>query len=496
MTKTIILKKGTLKNYAKAILNSYKIVFLFASLTLFSFFVRSQNITPDSLIRKLSLLKEDKNKASAFNSLSEMLQYKNPKLSIAYADSGILLATKLNWDKGIAFGYKCKGNGYLNLKTNTKEAIACFQKSLELSRKISDKEIEAKALASIGNVYKQQSKWFEAYGYYQEAEIIFKKIGDKKSESVLVNNIGTIYQSIGNFEISNEYFQKSYELSIEIGFKRQAVNALNNIGASYKALGELEKALTYYEQCYKLSLQPELNDLTGMTLINIGTIQEEKKQYPEAYKSIKMADSVFKVIPNVEGDLHVLTNLGSYYIKTGDFKKSLRYFKESLKLSDSVGSKSYTTKNLIAIGHAYSWLKNYDLANKYYEEAIDTAKKYFLIQEINDANKLLEESVKAKKDRRENQEYILALLGVFALFLVAIWFSKRKVKPFIIEYLALGSLLLFFELINLFIHPHIAEWTNHSPILMLLIMVLIIGILTPIHHFLIKKVKRKLCHLN
>jgi hypothetical protein len=60
--------------------------------------------------------------------------------------------------------------------------------------------------------------------------------------------------------------------------------------------------------------------------------------------------------------------------------------------------------------------------------------------------------------------------------------------------MGLLGLLLLFEFISLFIHPHIADYTNHSPILMLLILVAIAALLVPAHHRLQKFVINKLAH--
>ena len=48
--------------------------------------------------------------------------------------------------------------------------------------------------------------------------------------------------------------------------------------------------------------------------------------------------------------------------------------------------------------------------------------------------------------------------------------------------LSLIALLLFFEFINLLVHPLLGELTHHSPLLMLLCMAAIAALLIPLHH--------------
>jgi hypothetical protein len=49
-----------------------------------------------------------------------------------------------------------------------------------------------------------------------------------------------------------------------------------------------------------------------------------------------------------------------------------------------------------------------------------------------------------------------------------------------------------FEFIAMLMHPYIEEWTHHSPVFMLLILVTIASILVPMHHKLEELMKSKL----
>lgn len=51
-----------------------------------------------------------------------------------------------------------------------------------------------------------------------------------------------------------------------------------------------------------------------------------------------------------------------------------------------------------------------------------------------------------------------------------------------LKILGIIGLLLSFEFLNLLLHPYIAHLTHHSPIGMLLIMVVIAALLVPLHH--------------
>lgn len=65
-----------------------------------------------------------------------------------------------------------------------------------------------------------------------------------------------------------------------------------------------------------------------------------------------------------------------------------------------------------------------------------------------------------------------------------------------IIFLGAVALLLFFEFINLLLHPFLENITHHSPALMLGALAIIAAILVPLHHRLEKWIKVKLVEKN
>ena len=61
-----------------------------------------------------------------------------------------------------------------------------------------------------------------------------------------------------------------------------------------------------------------------------------------------------------------------------------------------------------------------------------------------------------------------------------------------IDFMGVLSLLLAFEFITLLIHPLIEKFTNHAPVLELIILVVLAAILIPLHHQLTRWLKAKL----
>ncbi len=95
--------------------------------------------------------------------------------------------------------------------------------------------------------------------------------------------------------------------------------------------------------------------------------------------------------------------------------------------------------------------------------------------------------LKISEERNLNLQYAAIVVGLITFIILFLVLSRSIiVRQKFIEFFGILGLLAFFEFINLFLHPHLADLTHHSPVLMLLIMVGIAALLIPVHHKLEK----------
>jgi hypothetical protein len=94
---------------------------------------------------------------------------------------------------------------------------------------------------------------------------------------------------------------------------------------------------------------------------------------------------------------------------------------------------------------------------------------------------------KAKEERKHDLQYAAIAIGLICFIILFFVLSRSIiVKPKFIEFFGVLGLLAVFEFINLFIHPYLDKATNHSPVLMLLVLIVIGALLIPLHHKLEK----------
>ena len=164
---------------------------------------------------------------------------------------------------------------------------------------------------------------------------------------------------------------------------------------------------------------------------------------------------------------------------------------------------------------AYEWLyRNFekkeskDSVYKYFRLAMETREELFNIeknrsiqamdfQEQMRQKELESEKIHQDKQRRQNIQLAFLALGVLNFIILYLVLSHRFItNEKLIIYLGILALLLVFEFINLILHPFLEAITNHTPVVMLLILVCIAAILVPLHHRIEKWAIHKLVEKN
>jgi hypothetical protein len=370
------------------------------------------------------------------------------------------------------------------------------------------------------------------------------------SDLFVCDNIISNYFSIkSDFAQSIEYMQKAADVG-ERGFKERLCIAYNNIASNYVQLENYSSALHYLRKGQQAIPMDRRGDGRIAIDQSLAFVFYKLNKPDSALKYVEDADRANRVqkyshdfmqasILRIFAEVHQLLKdpeLANYY-----YKKAIRYA-DSLKFKPQLGrSAEFYGQYLYSQGQ-YGPAKNYILLDysivrasgtkKIIIETSDLLYKLYLKQGRQDsafyylqANHLYQDSLAAEQknnqlqaiivnqqiketeqiakvaqeeeQRKHNIQYAGIALGLVLLIMVFLLLSRSViVNTRIIEIVGVIGLLIVFEFINLVIHPYLAQLTNDSPFLMLLILVLIAAIIVPLHHQLEHWIKHKLVEKN
>ena len=147
----------------------------------------------DSLLQALPKQQEDSNKVNILQDLSFSYCTINAEKGIKYGQQALVLATKLNWEKGVAYAHNSLGNNYQKL-SDYASALNSFLIALKIAEKSADKRLTAIINGNIGLVYQNKNDLLKALEYDLKALKIDEEMGYKRGLATVSGNIGIVYK--------------------------------------------------------------------------------------------------------------------------------------------------------------------------------------------------------------------------------------------------------------------------------------------------------------
>lgn len=218
----------------------------------------------------------------------------------------------------------------------TDSSIVYFEKSLQLSKDIGDRQVEAASVNAIAVTYANLDRDDLAINYYYKGLDIAESIEDSTQISTFYGNLANVYSRMGTGDSTLHYAEKAYAWAVELqqtGKRWQALNALT-IG-SYLT-GNYQQALSYADQLTEeVTPTEEFGFLITSYLYrskSLVALKRPNESLSYAAKSLALAKD-FELATNQIDALEWLVELSK---QTNDYEKALDYEGRRAVLQDSL----------------------------------------------------------------------------------------------------------------------------------------------------------------
>ena len=264
---------------------------------------------------------------------------------------------------------------YLDLQGHSGERVALLQMGLEAARSDRASYDEASFLTMLGLASTDLGNARKAIDYHMQSLNIFRKIGEKQGEGADLGNLGLAYAALGDARKAIEYYELELAITREIGDRRGEGDALGNLGNAYATLGDARQAIEYYEQA--LAIAREIGDRRGegadqgnlgSAYINLGDVRKAIEYYEQAL-------AIAREIGDRRGEGNHLGNMGNACAALGDARKAIDYHEQALAIARENGDRRTEGVWLGNMGLAYADLGDTCKAIEYYEQQLAIARE-------------------------------------------------------------------------------------------------------------------------
>lgn len=397
----------------------------------------------DSVKRQLSKTGEDTNRVKLLITLGNEVGYTDLKGALKYAQDGLTLSKKLNYQWGEAntsyqmgytyadLGNYVLGDSFLNVAE---------QKFIQLS----DKRGLGKVSNARGGYSYMQGNYWAAADHYSKAAEALDEVKDSASALIAYQNLIAVLGQTKNHERAVSLGKKALQIAelrkdtLSIGYGLQALcndliyldrldealsylkllipfaestidqnlsaEAYSTIGTYYFKKEDYNKASFYFERSIKNAEALENKYQVANHYNSLGQTFLKQNKPDDARQTLLKAMTLAKDYNNSRAIYNIALSLSDYYAAIGDYRSSRENLELHLKLKDSI--------------------LNVDTRN--YSSFIET--KYETNKKENEILRL--QKVQQQKDyaiKRRNT-YLAITFGLLAAMFVIITLLRRNLK--------------------------------------------------------------------
>jgi len=380
-----------------------------------------------------------------------------------FADSAIQIAKKLPNKINLIYLYKRLGLSHHGLGEFL-EALNYYERSIEVSKLVNDKESIAGSLMSISDIYNRLAEYAKAIDVCERAIQIFTEINNQGGVASMYNNLCGTYIELKDYTTAYRYALKALPIFInEGGYKNRGVASikilmstiLQNAGVKELQAMGIKSGEQYAKAIELLTSSLEIADiekdpnLKADMLVGIGAAQEKLNNINAATKNYFAAIEEGNKGP----DLNVITTnyilAGNFFLRQQRATIGLKYLYTGLGMAKRSGILDLQREAFLSLSKYYEKKRNYDSALQYFQwynivkeqifngekEKEITRKKMALDfgikeQEYNFQQKLSHQILKEKQRDLNFKNILGILLGLLALiiFIAAIIVFRSQKK--------------------------------------------------------------------
>ncbi|RPI64886.1 MAG: tetratricopeptide repeat protein, partial [Ignavibacteriales bacterium] len=139
-----------------------------------------------------------------------------------------------------------------------------------ISKKSNDKNIKAKSLIGLADIYSRKANWTRGISFITEAESIFKENNDRMGLATCFNLLGSISGEMGEIERAKSYFSQSLVFANESSDQELNAKIETNLGVVNSILGNTDDSVIHYESA--MMIYKQIGDLRRVAevYLNIG----------------------------------------------------------------------------------------------------------------------------------------------------------------------------------------------------------------------------------
>lgn len=269
----------------------------------------------DSLCARVPLETNDTIKAKIYNRAGLYYVQVNIDSAVKYAQKGLVLATRMKWDKGISAFHTIFGNIDI-VKAQFDSALIEYGTALAYSKKINDSINIASIYNNLGTVANAKSDYINAARYYSQALDMAKAIKNYYDMGVASENLALVYQYQEDYDKALTIARQSLVAYGKVGQEENYIAPITLLGDLFLKIKNFDSSFYYYQQAIDISRRTNNELKEGAIFNSLVTYYTERGDYANALNAALDGKKIFdRIGPAYEDAINNKGLLGYCYLK-------------------------------------------------------------------------------------------------------------------------------------------------------------------------------------
>jgi signal transduction histidine kinase len=347
---------------------------LAVALIAISFSLPGQEKNIDSLFEIVKHKRGDAATFSAFKTLGELLEKKDPPKAIAFYRHALEFPFRTVYAAEFVDVCNTLGQLYHN-RGLYDSSFLLHRQAAELALRFSLNRDLALADQGIALNFMRQSMHDSARAYLNRALTYAIQTGDLKIQAGCYNNLGNVSLEETNYSDALQKFISAANLYEKANNTDGLSKALVNIGNIETITGHQDKALDYTHRALALSEKNNADLNVAYCHRLLGRIYRKQKKYDSALQECDKAAKIYSHAGDLRNEGETYQNIGNIYFDQGKYKESLVESEKSIRIARAISNPSQMAFSFSSIGYAWYFLQRYDKAIAYFDSSIIKARE-------------------------------------------------------------------------------------------------------------------------
>jgi adenylate cyclase len=233
-----------------------------------------------------------------------------------------------------------------------------FGSSLEINRRLNNRQNEARALNALGHVESIERNFHQAISFYRAALDIRRTIGDRAGVGASTVSVAQALASLGDYSQAEPLLREALAIQQAINNRWDEMLTWNELGILYWLVGQGERAIDHLQTGLACSRAIESETGEAYILCNLGQVLRDANRLAEAEETLRagLALAVAQGDRNLQAIYH--TDLALTLLQAGTHQLAHDEAALARQQFIELGLESSTTPNLATMAAAHLVLNN------------------------------------------------------------------------------------------------------------------------------------------